>query len=296
MSCVLHGVILWTCDGHNDGRALGVSSAESAEDRARADLLDQYIRDLVWSDDQVEEVLQRFTPSLKTRNDIYRRGPALTECVAIMTPDFHIAPTCTNHTIQGHTWTVAPTASMEVFREFCAEYTEPVAYVALMIIQMQPGHVASKEKLGIHRNCLIRHPLYTQVAPFRYCLPQPPPCAPPRNRSQNMIELMTDATPATASPPGQTGWPGSATPKRQHVAGAHEADQAAVPAAKHVRWSIPCHLRPLVTSLPSLLALPLPKLLPARAPWMPCRLTPLPRPPRRRRERNNESMMCASTL
>ena len=54
-----------------------------------------------------------------------------------------------------------------------------------------------------------------------------------------MIELMTDATPATASPPGQTGWPGSATPKRQHVAGAHEADQAAVPAAKHVRWSIP---------------------------------------------------------
>ena len=61
MSCVLHGVMLWTCDGYNNGEGLGVSSAESAEDHARADLLDQYIRDLVWSDDQVEEVLQRYT-------------------------------------------------------------------------------------------------------------------------------------------------------------------------------------------------------------------------------------------
>ena len=81
MSCVLHGVILWTCDGYNNGNGLGISSAVTEEDHENADLLDQYIRDLVWSDDQVEEVLQRFTPSLKVRNHVYRRGTALTECV-----------------------------------------------------------------------------------------------------------------------------------------------------------------------------------------------------------------------
>ena len=70
MSCVLHGALLWTCDGYNSGHGLGISQAQTDEDSARADLLDQYIRDAVWSDDQVEEVLQRFVPSLTTRNEM----------------------------------------------------------------------------------------------------------------------------------------------------------------------------------------------------------------------------------
>ena len=71
-----------------------------------------------------------------------RRALPFTECVARMTPAFHIDPLRTS-------WLLNQTANCAMFREYCAEYTEPVATMALMVIQNQPGHTADMEQIGM---------------------------------------------------------------------------------------------------------------------------------------------------
>ena len=152
-----------------------------------------------------------------------------------MTPSFHVVPRSTIWSVRGHTWRIKPTANMAMFWEFCAEYTEPIATVALMVIQNQPGHTASVEKLGIHRFALLHHPLVTQVV--RHSKP-PPKLSVPR-----AVALLT--VPAKARPRGQAERPGPATnassdrpapAKRHHPAGALEPARATAPPAKQARW------------------------------------------------------------
>ena len=107
-------------------------------------------------------------------------GPAIPECVARMTPAFHLAPLRTSWSVRGESWSLKHTANLAMFREYCAEYTEPVATMALMISQNQPGHTADNEHFGIHRKTLLNHPLVTQIV--REAKPPAPKAAgtPPR--------------------------------------------------------------------------------------------------------------------
>ena len=241
MSCVLNGVLLWTRDGYSYGQGFGQSSILHAEDEARIDLLDQYIRDAVWSTDQVDEVLRWYLPIKDMRSELYRRGPAITECIARMTPRFHVAPNDTHYTVSGPAWTAAPTVSMDTFQEYCDEYSETVATVSLLIIQMQPGHVTNAAKMGIHRQDMTPHPSFARPRgpqrnrppPGRRQPPPPPPGGPPtapppkglpppppppaRSQSSTGYEPTAERIRAAiASPLGLTERPGYAASKRQH--------------------------------------------------------------------------------
>ena len=181
-----------------------------------AELLDQYIRDMVWSDDAVESVLQQVAPALEVRNYVYQRGSALTECVSRMGPEFHIAPGHEIHTTRGLAGVEGVSVPMNVFREFCAEFTELIAYLSVMIIQKQPGHAAYQHRMGIWRVGLKQHPLHVCLAPYQYQMPQPPPLAPQFRQERRTLD---DPRDAIAHPTGQTGGSGSATPKRSSEAG-----------------------------------------------------------------------------